>query len=331
MIGFARKNVHPRFETARKVGALYHIASDIAGMRTGMANVYFLGEPGAVNWILVDAGLPGYARRIRHAAEERFGPGAKPAAIILTHGHFDHVGALRALLEHWNVTVFAHRLELPYLTGRSSYPPPDPAVGGGLLAWLSPLYPKGPIVLGSHVQPLPADGTVPGAVGWRWVHSPGHTPGHISLFRESDRAMVVGDAFVTVRQESLLAVMRQEPEVHGPPAYFTADWEAARESVELLTSMNPRMIATGHGIPLRGDEMILELRELKAHFDQQAIPQQGRYIRHPAITDHSGVVSLPPAAEHPIRRALFLGVAALCIAWLGGSIMQHFRNQNFRR
>ena len=112
-----------------------------------------------------------------------------PEAIILTHGHFDHVGSLERLLQLWDVPVYAHTLELPYLTGRSSYPPPDPLVGGGAMAWSSKLYPRGPIDLDGRAQALPDDHTVPGLPGWRWIHTPGHSPGHVSLVRESDTAV----------------------------------------------------------------------------------------------------------------------------------------------
>src|SRR3712207_7923262 len=54
-------------------------------------NVYFVGEPGRP-WVLVDTGLPGWTRQIIAAAEARFGGGSRPAAIVLTHGHFDHAG-----------------------------------------------------------------------------------------------------------------------------------------------------------------------------------------------------------------------------------------------
>jgi glyoxylase-like metal-dependent hydrolase (beta-lactamase superfamily II) len=70
------------------------------------------------DWVLVDAGLPGSAGTIRRHAAEIFGSEARPAAIILTHGHFDHVGALLTLATEWDVPVYAHPLELPYLTGR---------------------------------------------------------------------------------------------------------------------------------------------------------------------------------------------------------------------
>src|SRR5262249_21501064 len=81
--------------------------------------------------------------------------------------------------------------------------------------------------LGDRVRPLPADGSVPGMPGWRWLHTPGHTAGHVSLFRDEDRVLIAGDAFTTVAQESFLAVLTQARHVHRPPAYFPTDWSAA--------------------------------------------------------------------------------------------------------
>src|SRR4029434_10028879 len=124
----------------------------------------------------------------------------------------------------------AHELEMPYLTGRSAYPPPDPAVGGGAMATMSRFFPRTEITLRDSVNARLADGTVPGIGEWRWIHTPGHSPGHVSLFRDYDRALVAGDAFVTTKQESLSAALTQRPEIHGPPAYYTIDWRAAEES-----------------------------------------------------------------------------------------------------
>ena len=99
------------------------------------------------------------------------------------------------------------------------------------MARTSFLFPRGAIDLGDRVHALPADSSVPGMPGWRWIHTPGHSPGHISLVRDADRTVITGDAFVTTKQESLRAIMQQRQEMHGPPMYFTPDWDAARESV----------------------------------------------------------------------------------------------------
>lgn len=291
------------------------VSPDLAYLRTVIVNLFFCGRQGAPSgsWVLVDAGLPGSAPWILGAAEERFGLQSRPAAIVLTHGHFDHVGALHALLEKWDVPVYAHRLELPYLTGRSGYPPPDPTVGGGAVAALSRFYPRGPYNFGDRIQPLPADGSVPGMPGWRWIHTPGHTPGHVSLFRDSDRTLIAGDAFVTTKQESAIAALTQRPEIHGPPAYFTPDWHSARRSVEHLAALEPWRVATGHGPPLEGEEMLEGLRRLARDFDRLAVPQRGRYVRQPAVADEEGVVSLPPPVPDPLPRFL-LGVSLALVA-----------------
>ena len=196
----------------------------------------------------------------------------------MTHGHFDHVGAFPELFEQWDVPVFAHPAEIPHLTGQRDYPPPDPSVGKGAMALLSFAYPNGAIDLGDRVKALPEDGSVPGLPGWRWLATPGHSDGHVSFFRENDRLLVAGDAFVTTKQESLYAVATQKQEVHGPPAYFTPDWNAARRSVEALAAVRPAIAATGHGTPMAGNDLTNGLAELAAHFNDVAVPDHGRYV-----------------------------------------------------
>ena len=283
-------------------------------VRTLIANVAFIATSHSSRWVLVDAGIRGYANDIRRAAEECFGPGTVPEAIVLTHGHFDHVGSLQALLDMWRVPVFAHLLELPHLTGRVAYPAPDPLAGGGMMAWSSKLYPRNPIDVGPALLALPQDRTVPGVPGWEWIHTPGHTAGHISLFRAADRVLVAGDAVTTTKQESLIAVATQRPEVHGPPAYYTIDWDAARESVWHLTTLQPEVLATGHGVPLSGGSMRHALHMLAAHFDERERPKFGRYARRPARMQPDGTYVLP-------RDPFPLVAGALAAAAVGGAML----------
>ena len=297
------------------------IAPGLGWLQLSLVNVYLVGRPGGP-WALVDTGMPTSGASILRAVGDLFG-GRPPASIVLTHGHFDHRGSVRQLAELWDVPVYAHRLELPYLTGRSDYPPPDPTVGGGSMATLgSRFFPARAIDLGDRVRELPTDGEIPGMQGWRWIHTPGHSPGHVSFFRESDGVLIVGDAFVTQKQESLIGVVSRKQGVWRPPAYFTPDWEAARRSVEELARLDPQVVATGHGIPMDGPEMRRQLEDLALRFGHY-MPMDGRYVRQPAIADETGVVSLPPPVSDPVPLLLGLGAAAL----VGGAILRSRRAQ----
>ena len=290
---------------------------DLARLRIAFVNVYFVGT--AESWTLVDAALALGASRIVKAAAERFGEYSRPQAIVLTHAHFDHVGALEALLDRWSVPVYAHHMELPYVTGRADYPRPDPTVGRGLLARMSPLFPQRGIDVSGRVHALPRDGSVPGLDGWQWVATPGHSPGHISLFRSSDRALIAGDAVTTTRQESAFSVLTQRRELNGPPAYFTIDWDAARRSVATLAWLEPRLIATGHGQPLRGHVAGRDLARLALEFDVRARPRHGRYVDQAAVVDGDGfVVAAPsvPALAVPWGTVAGVAATAAAVTWL---------------
>ncbi len=269
----------PRQDAARNDGVI-EVLPDLAFRRLALVNVVFYGRRGAGDrgWVLIDAGLAGTRHLIVDAAARRFGAAARPSAIVLTHGHFDHVGELGRLARDWDAPIYAHRLEHPYLNGTSAYPPPDPGVGGGLMAWGAWLYPRGPINVRTRLHELPADGQVPGMPGWSWVHTPGHAPGHVSLWRAGDRALVAGDAFITTRQESASAVLMQALEMHGPPQYYTPDWAAAQRSVEALAALRPELAVTGHGRAVRGQPMRDALDRLALDFADIAVPRRGRYV-----------------------------------------------------
>jgi glyoxylase-like metal-dependent hydrolase (beta-lactamase superfamily II) len=290
------------------------VAPGVWGLKIVFVNVFFVLNEKDHSWVLVDAGLMGSAGKIKDAAEELFGLDAKPSCIVLTHGHFDHRGALEDLLHEWNVPVFANTFEHPYLNGTASYPPPDPTVGGGMMSWMSWMYPKKSIDISNYLKTIPANGDVPGLQQWKWLHTPGHTPGHISLFREEDRTLIAGDAFVTTKQESAFSTLSQREELSGPPKYFTTDWIAAKHSVEMLASLAPEIVATGHGKPMYGMKMRRSLSALADAFEELAVPDEGRYVDEPARADEHGPTYVPPQHVWPV----FKMFAVLALTFLAG-------------
>jgi glyoxylase-like metal-dependent hydrolase (beta-lactamase superfamily II) len=208
---------------------------------------------GSRNWVLADTGLENSDEYIISSAEDIFGAGTRPQAIVLTHGHFDHVGSLKALTMHWDVPAYIHKNELAYITGQKNYPLPDDDISEGAVAKISDNFPHSAIDIGDYATALPDDNSVPFCEGWRWVFTPGHTLGHVSLFRESDRTLIAGDAISTVRQESLWSVMTQKQTVAGPPSYLTEDFDKATESIETLLRLEPALMLPSHGRPAEGE------------------------------------------------------------------------------
>lgn len=271
-------------------------------------NVYFVeaGAPG--EWVLVDTGLPGSAKTIIAAANELFYPGTHPQAILLTHGHMDHAGSAQELADHWQVPIFAHRLELPFLTGKAVYPPADPTVGGSL-AFASRFFPPQSFNL-PRIQPLPEGEEVPFMPGWQGLHVPGHAPGQVAFFRAEDKTLLGADAFATTEHDSIPAVLLGIPKISRAGTPFTFDWEAAHASVVKLSNLEPVAIGCGHGPAVSGSHVAGELRELALHFP---VPPTGRYVATPARTDENGVEFVPPALPDtlPARAAMLGGGLAL--------------------
>jgi glyoxylase-like metal-dependent hydrolase (beta-lactamase superfamily II) len=112
---------------------------------------------------------------------------------------------------------------------------------------------------------------VPGLPDWECIPTPGHTPGHVSFFRQVDRVLITGDAVLTVHLNSLWGFLlwgvgRNKQRLSGPPWYTTWNWRAAKGSVASLARLEPRVLACGHGLPMSGSEAAPELRAFADHF-----------------------------------------------------------------
>lgn len=208
-------------------------------------------------WVLIDTGFENAARFIIKSVEKHFGKDSRPQAIILTHGHCDHAGAAEKLAELWDVPVYAHPLEIPYITGKKKYPANDTVNGEGKPAG------SNSVDLGHRAVALTLGSGLPGMPGWKWIHTPGLTEGHLSFFRERDRVLIVGDAFSTLKQT--------RTQQNSLLEYTSADWKRAEDSLKYLLQLQPLLALPSHGQPMKGEELQAHMDQLVSRFDERAV------------------------------------------------------------
>ncbi len=91
--------------------------------------------------------------------------------------------------------------------------------------------------------------------GFRVLDTPGHSPGHVSYWRESDRTLLCGDVYFNLNMLTL------RPGLHEPPRLLTHDPERNRESIRRLAALRPALVLFGHGPPLRDADRLARFAE----------------------------------------------------------------------
>jgi glyoxylase-like metal-dependent hydrolase (beta-lactamase superfamily II) len=276
------ENIKGQEQREADLGMCREVTSGVYYMEMGKgisrANIYFV-QSGS-SWVLIDAALANCGQLIRKTAESLFGANTRPASILLTHNHPDHAGSAVELARMWDCPVYVHPDELPYvgiedLSTIEKYANP---LDRWIILPILRMMPRQRVeaMLSSAsikevVRAFDPSSAVPGLPEWECIPTPGHTPGHAVFLRTNDRVLIAGDAVVTVNLNSiwgflLWGVRRNKQRVSGPPWYSTWDWRAAKKSVALLAGLEPRVLATGHGVPMSGEEIARELRTFADHF-----------------------------------------------------------------
>lgn len=211
-------------------------------MRKAM-NIYFLEDDDGV--IQFDAGTKSMTKKARSAAE-RLG-GLK--RIVLGHAHADHRGTAPYL----GVPVYCHPDEVAHAESDAAIAPymDLSQLPVAPVRWIYPA-----LLRRWDGGAVKIDGTVAEGdevAGFRVIHFPGHAPGLIGLWRESDRLALVSDVVYFVDSARLRPLPEGEASVPHPA--WAWDHAQAKESVRKLAALEPAVVCAGHERPLRGDDL----------------------------------------------------------------------------
>jgi glyoxylase-like metal-dependent hydrolase (beta-lactamase superfamily II) len=209
----------------------------IEGLRR--SNVYLLVSPDGLT--LVDSGVPGEAGIIvDQLRKEGFAP-ADLRNIVLTHAHFDHAGNVAEIARFTGARVLAHKDEVPYLEQTRVIP--MRSFIQRLMSLISArVLPRNPPC---HVDLALEDGDLIEATGgYRALHTPGHTPGSICLYRPERGILFCGDAFFNRHP----ITGKKGLQVSIP--MVTSDMAQARDSVRKLSTLDIDSLFCGHGEPI---------------------------------------------------------------------------------
>jgi hydroxyacylglutathione hydrolase len=206
----------------------------LRGLPPNGINVYLAED------VLIDAATRHAGRRIRRQIEDR-----PLATVALTHAHPDHQGAVAEVCEARHVPLACHAADVDAMEGRRPLQPRDHPVNS-----LIHRFWEGPP---RKVDRVLDEGDE--IAGFRVIHAPGHAPGEVILFRDSDRVAIAGDVINT------MSVWTGLPGVREPPEIFTTDPVENRRSIRKLLDLRPSLVCVGHGAPLREIEKLERLVE----------------------------------------------------------------------
>lgn len=199
-----------------------------------VCNTYILMDPDGLT--IIDSGLPRSEKKIL-AFVASLGKSAQDVKrIILTHSDIDHIGSLAALQKATGARTYASQIEAEAIAkGKASreIKPKGFSLRRVLLAIVGPFYKAQPF----QVQEIVSEGqTLPALGGLQVLETPGHTPGHISLFSQSTGVLFCGDSIVA-----------NENGLHGSRPGLTWDEGQARASERKQAGLGARIVCSGHG------------------------------------------------------------------------------------
>ncbi len=200
--------------------------------------------------VLVDTGVPGLLAEIREAMEKVGVPFESLNKVILTHQDIDHIGSLPAILEAagQEIEVLAHAQDKPYIEGEKPIIKMSRERMGKRLESLPAEQRQEAEAMLDDLPKAKVDATLedgqklPYCGGLTVIFTPGHTPGHISLYHQPSRTLIAGDAMVITGGE-----------LQGPNPGPTLDMDAANASLKKFTAYDIATVICYHGGVYRGD------------------------------------------------------------------------------